>query len=313
MGKKDRAGVSPPTPKTPPSAKPMFELPTNSAKVLMIGEEGIGKSGLLRRMVDDDDAFPMIQSQSMHTGEMRQVSKIFTVAGNESDRAIPVVPLQEGEMSNKSSNYGSNPNISGNEETNTTSKIRAGSSKALLRLDISALTPNHSWRSVIAASYQGCAAALFVYDPKNRKSFEDLKEYMDDVLQTIGNNPAVFVVIAANPKNLVLGYGIHHGEEEAQDIRPSEPSDDVMRPVEPSEGEKLAAMFQAGFLDLTEASDEQVTDVLPRLASTMMQIYRSGKPILIAEINTEKIIESTKNKDRKMKPSKSAWCCTGKG
>jgi hypothetical protein len=45
----------------------------------------------------------------------------------------------------------------------------------------------------------------------------------------------------------------------------------------------------------------------------MMQIYRSGKPILIAEINTEKIIESTKNKDRKMKPSKSAWCCTGKG
>jgi GTPase SAR1 family protein len=299
--KKDRAGVGRDNllSVTALEADELAQMPTHTAKVLIIGEEGVGKSSFVRRLLNDENAIKT-PDKSLHIGDFETTSKVVAVATNDME-APPLVPLKEGEMSSISAMSGATGLV--------------GPSKSRVRLDFTMLTPTPAWRTIVASHYRGCAAAIFIYDPSKIDSFNDLPQYMDDVKQTMAANPVVFFVIATSSADVPTGYGDdeeegHRDPEREKDVDEDDESETAQRtPVKTSKGRKLAEKHGCGFLDMSVMKTDEVDSLLARLAATIMQVHRQGKPIIVTRINPD-VLESEKQKDHKVKPSKKGWCCT---
>uniref|UniRef100_A0A6J0URH5 Ras-related protein Rab-39B n=1 Tax=Pogona vitticeps TaxID=103695 RepID=A0A6J0URH5_9SAUR len=109
------------------------------------------------------------------------------------------------------------------------------------------------FRSVTRSYYRNSAGGVLVFDLTNRASFENIKNWHQDVIDTVKPQPVVFLLIG------------HKSDLEAE------------RKVGQKEAEKLANSLSAKYIETSAKSNRNVKEAFQTLTLGIYESLKSGK------------------------------------
>ncbi|XP_066494711.1 ras-related protein Rab-39B-like [Tiliqua scincoides] len=109
------------------------------------------------------------------------------------------------------------------------------------------------FRSVTRSYYRNSAGGVLVFDLTNRASFENIRKWHQEVMETVKPYHIVFVLI---------GHKSDLGAE---------------RKVEQKEAEKLASSLEAKYIETSAKTNHKVEEAFQTLTSAIYEALKSGK------------------------------------
>ncbi|XP_053124124.1 ras-related protein Rab-39B-like [Hemicordylus capensis] len=109
------------------------------------------------------------------------------------------------------------------------------------------------FRSVTRSYYRNSAGGVLVFDLTNRESFESIRKWHEEVMDTVKPHPVIFLLVG------------HKSDLEAE------------RKVEPKEAEKLASSLDAKYIETSAKTNSNVEAAFQTLTLEIYTALKSGK------------------------------------